>query len=124
MQGFTYELGHEGNHQVEKTDGLDESETQNGVGEELATEGRVAGNTVEEGSEDETDTDTGTSQTDGGGTHTQVLGDLDHSLSDLRRVGTLLDLESVAGGGLEEGGGLLALEGLERGGRACWGSTC
>lgn len=121
---FTYELGHEGNHQVEKTDGFDESETQNGVGEELATESRVAGNTVEEGSEDETNTNTSTSQTNGGGTHTQVLGDLDHGLSNLRRVGTALDLESVAGGGLEHRGGLLALESLERGGSACWRLTC
>jgi hypothetical protein len=112
------ELGHEGNHQVEKTNGLDESETKNGVGEELATEGRVAGNTVEKGGEDETDTDTGTSQTDGSGTHTEVLGDLDHSVRDLRRVGAALDLEGIAGGGLEERSGLLALEGLERAGRA------
>jgi hypothetical protein len=119
----TYELGHEGNHQVEKTDGLDESETQNGVREELATESRVAGNTVEESGEDETDTDTSTSQTNGGRAHTQVLGDLDHGLSDLGRVGTALDLEGVARSGLEEVGGLLALEGLERAGRACWSSV-
>lgn len=112
------ELGHEGNHQVEKTDGLDESETKNGVREELATEGRVAGNTVEEGGENETDTDTGTSQTDGSRAHTEVLGDLNHSLSDLRRVGATLDLEGIAGGGLEERSGLLTLEGLERAGRA------
>jgi hypothetical protein len=111
--GKTYELGHEGNHEIEKTDGLDESETQNGVGEELATEGRVAGNTVEEGGEDQTDTDTSTSQTNGCGTHTNVLGDLDHGLGDLRGVGTALDTEGIAGGGLEQVGGLLALEGLE-----------
>jgi hypothetical protein len=104
------ELGHEGNHQVEKTDGLDESETQNGVGEELTTEGRVAGNTVEESGEDKTDTDTSTGKTDGGGTHTQVLGDLNHGLGDLGGVGTALDLEGVAGGGLEKS---LALHGLE-----------
>lgn len=115
--GITYELGHEGNHEVEKTDGLDESETQNGVREKLATESRVAGNTGQEGREDETDTDTGTSQTDGGGTHTQVLGDLDHSLSDLRGVGTLL--ESLTGGGVDDLGSLLALDGLE--GVACEG---
>jgi hypothetical protein len=107
------ELGHEGNHQVEKTDGLDESETQNGVGEELATEGRVAGDTVQESGEDETDTDTSTGQTDGSGTHTNVLGDLNHGLGNLGGVGTLLDLEGVAGGGLQEVGLLLALEGLE-----------
>lgn len=38
------------------TNGLDESETQNGVGEELATERWVAGNSLEESSENETDT--------------------------------------------------------------------
>ena len=116
----TYELGHEGNHQVEKTNGLDEGETKNGVGEELATEGRVAGNTVEESGEDETDTDTGTSQTDGSGTHTDVLGDLNHGVGDLRRVGAALNLEGIAGGGLEERRSLLALEGLERGGCEVW----
>lgn len=112
----TYELGHEGNHEVEKTDGLDEGETQNGVREELATESRVAGDGVEEGGENETDTDTSTGQTDGGGTHTQVLGDLDHGLGDLRRVGAA-GLESLAGGGVDNLGGLLALDGLE--GVAC-----
>ena len=116
---ITYELGHEGNHEVEKTDGFDESETQNGVREELASESRVAGNTVQEGSEDETDTDTSTGKTDGSGTHTNVLGDLNHGLGDLGRVGAALALEGGAGGGLEQVGGLLALEGLEGGGNAC-----
>jgi hypothetical protein len=106
------ELGHEGNHEIEKTNGLDEGETQNGVREELATESRVAGDGVEEGGEDETDTDTSTGQTDGGGTHTQVLGDLDHGLGDLRRVGAA-GLESLAGGGVDDLAGLLALDGLE-----------
>lgn len=115
--GNTYELGHEGNHQIEKTNGLDESETQNGVREELATESGVAGNTVEQGSEDETDTDTGTSQTNGGGTHTQVLGDLDHSLGDLRGVSSAL--ESLASGGVDDLGGLLTLDGLEGSSIAC-----
>jgi hypothetical protein len=108
----TYELGHEGNHEIEKTDGLDESETQNGVREELATEGGVAGNAVQEGGEDETDTDTGTSQTNGGRAHANVLGDLDHGLGDLRGVGTALDGEGLAGGGID-GRHLLALDGLE-----------
>ena len=106
------ELGHEGNHQVEQTDGLDESETQNGVREKLATESGVAGNTVEEGGEDQTDTDTSTGQTDGGRTHTDVLGDLNHGLGDLGRVHAALGLESLAadGRGQDGGGGLLALE--------------
>jgi hypothetical protein len=51
-------LAHHGNHQIEETDGLDEGETKNGVREELATERGVTGDTLEEGSEDETDTDT------------------------------------------------------------------
>ena len=96
-------LAHHGNHQVEKTNSLNESETQNGVGEELTTHGWVTGDSGEEGSENETDTekmlefcavddgtycsevrivydcarsyspDTGTSKTDGSVTHTQVL---------------------------------------------------
>lgn len=111
IEVMTYELGHEGNHEVEETDGLDEGKAQNGVREELATEGGVAGDTVEEGGEDQTDTNTGTSQTDGGGTHTQVLGDLDHGLGDLGRVGALL--EGLAGGGVQDLGSLLTLDGLE-----------
>jgi hypothetical protein len=112
------ELGHEGNHEVEKTNGLDEGETQNGVGEQLSTEGRVAGNTVEESGEDETDTDTSTSKTNGGGTHTQVPGDLNHGLGDLGGVGTALDTEGVALGGLEDGRSLLALQSLHGGSSA------
>lgn len=115
---MTYELGHEGNHEVEETNSLDEGKTQDGVREELTTEGRVASNSVEEGGEDETDTDTGTSQTNGGRAHTQVLGDLDHGLGDLGRVGTALDLEGISGRGLEQGVDLLAPERLERAGRA------
>lgn len=117
-QVSTYELGHEGNHEIEKTNGLDESETQNGVGEELATESRVTGNTVQESSENKTDTDTSTGKTDGGGTHTQVLGNLNHGVGDLGRVGTA-GLESLAGAGAQDLGGLLALDGLE--GSGCGG---
>ena len=53
-------LAHHGNHEVEKTHGFDESETQNGVGEELTTESGVAGGTLEESGEHNTDTDGGT----------------------------------------------------------------
>lgn len=114
-RGCTYELGHEGNHEVEKTNGLDEGETQNGVGEQLATEGGVTGDTVQESGEDETDTDTSTSQTDGGGTHTQVLGDLNQGVGHLGAVGAGLLLEGRAGGGVDDA---LALGGLEGAGLA------
>ena len=52
-------LAHHGNHQVEQTNGFDEGKTQNGVREELTTEGRVTGDTEQESAEHETDTDTG-----------------------------------------------------------------
>ena len=51
-------LAHHGNHEVEKTNGFDEGETQNGVREELTTERGVAGNTLEESSENKANTDT------------------------------------------------------------------
>lgn len=119
-QDCTYELSHQGNHEVEKTNGLDEGETQNGVGEQLATEGGVAGNTVQESSEDETDTNTGTSQTDGGGTHTQVLGNLNEGVGHLGAVGAGLLLEGGAGGGVDDA---RALHGLDGGGHACGKKT-
>jgi Zn ribbon nucleic-acid-binding protein len=106
-------LAHHSNHQVEQTHGLDEGKAQNGVGEELATEGRVAGDTHEESGENETDTDTGTTETDGGGTHTNVLGDLNHGGGDLG--GVLAAGGSLEGLGLEEGGRLDALGGTEGG---------
>lgn len=110
------ELGHEGNHQIEQTDGLDEGETQNGVREQLATEGGVAGNTLDQGSENQTDTDTGTSQTDGSRAHTNVLGDLNHGLGDLGRVGAAAE-SSLLG----NDAGLGALDSLEGAGA---GSSC
>lgn len=108
-------LAHHGNHEVEQTDGLDEGKAQNGVGEELTTEGRVAGDTQQEGTEDETDTDTSTTETNGGRTHTQVLGDLNHSSGDFGGVvaASLLVGEDLASVGLDEVGGLLTLGSLE-----------
>lgn len=111
-------LAHHGNHEVEQTHGLDESETQNGVGEELATESRVAGNAHEQSGEDETDTDTGTTETGGGSTHTHVLGDLDHGVGN---VGGVLAAVLSVGEGLahvvvDEVGALGGLEGGGQGG--------
>lgn len=109
-------LAHHGNHEIEETHGLDEGETQNGVGEKLATESRVAGDRHEESGEDETDTDTGTTETDGSGTHTQVLGDLNHGGGDLGGVlAAGSGLEGLAGVGLEDGGSGDTLGGTEGG---------
>lgn len=91
----------EGNHEGEEARGFSESETQNGVREELTcdgglrqlipffcgrlnprfiwifsltTEGWVAGDTGDQRAEDRADTNTGTSQTDGSQTGTLHLG--------------------------------------------------
>jgi hypothetical protein len=93
----------ERHHECEQTSGLSEGETQNGVLEELTPEGRVAGNTLDETSENRTDTDTGTGETNGSETGTLDLGGSDHGgggrLSD---DATLLD--DVAGGVVAESG--------------------
>ena len=105
-------LAHHGNHEVEKTDGLNEGEAQNGVGEELATEGWVAGDTEEEGTEDQANANSRSAETDGSVTHTEVLGDLDHGVGHLGAVWAGLE----AGlGSLADHGGLLTLHGLEWG---------
>ena len=105
-------LAHHGNHEVEQTHGFDEGETQNGVGEELATQSRVAGNAHEQSGEDETDTDTGTTETGGGCTHTHVLRDLDHGVGDVGGVLTaVLDVgEGLTHVGVDHGGTLGGLE--------------
>ena len=103
-------------HQVEQTNSLDEGETQNGVREELTTERWVAGHSQQESAEHETDTNTGTTKADGGGTHTQVLGDLNKGVGHLRGVGALggdADLRRGGTCGVEEGG--CALHGVEGG---------
>jgi hypothetical protein len=109
---ITYELGQQGNHEIEKTNGLNEGETENGVGEQLSTEGRVAGSGVQKGGEHKTNTNTGTSQTDGSVTHTNVLGDLDHGLGNLGAV-CPATLEGISGGAVDDLGDLLTLNGLE-----------
>jgi hypothetical protein len=93
----------ERHHECEQTSGLSEGETQNGVLEELTPEGRVAGNTLDETSENRTDTDTGTGETNGSETGTLDLGGSDHGGgSGLSDDATLLD--DVAGGVVAESG--------------------
>lgn len=106
-----HELGHHGNHEVEKTNGLDEGETKNGVGEELATHAGVAADSKDESTEDDTDTDTGTTETNGGVTHAEVLRDLDEGVGHLGAVGAVGLLVELSGP--EDGRGLSALDGLE-----------
>lgn len=104
----TYEFGHEGNHEVEQTNGLDESKAENGVREELEAHAGIAGNASDECREYKADADTCASKTNSGRAHTQVPGNLHHSLGDLGRVqpSALKLIDGVAG----DGGGLLALE--------------
>ena len=93
----------EGHHEREKTSGLSEGETENGVLEELTPEGGVAGNTLDEATENCADTDTSTGKTDGSETSTLDLGGGDHGGSGgLSDDATLLD--DVAGGVVAESG--------------------
>lgn len=90
----------------------------------MTTHAGVTGNGSEESSEDHTDTDTGTTETDGSGTHTKVLGDLNHGSGDfgVEVTGRVLGHQLTGGGG-EDLGSLLTLDGLESGGTGGW-DTC
>ncbi len=61
-------------HETEQSHGLGQSESQNGVGEQLLLEGGVAGVTDDQGAEDGTDSGSGSSHADGGGTGADELG--------------------------------------------------
>jgi len=108
----------EGHHEREKTSSFSKGETEDGVLEELTPEGRVAGNTLDEATENRADTDTSTGKTDGSETSTLDLSGSDHGGSGgLGDDATLLD--DVAGGVVAEGtagsdeGALLGLAGCE-----------
>jgi hypothetical protein len=108
----------ERHHESEETSSFGEGETQNGVLEELTPEGWVAGNTLDEGTENRTDTNTGTSETDRGDTSTLDLGGGDHSgggrLSDdaagLDHVASGVVLEGIAEGAVLDEAVLLCLD--------------
>lgn len=126
---YLHVLAHHSNHQVEKSNGLDESETQNSVREQLAPHAGVTGHGHQESSEHHADTDTGTTETDGSGTHAQVLGDLHHGGGDLGgeatasghvAAGVREDLRGLLTLDGAEGGGLLAGLGADARGDACW----
>jgi hypothetical protein len=94
----------ERHHEGEEASSLGEGETENGVLEELTPKGGVAGDTLDEGTENRTDTDTSTSETDGSDTGALNLGSCDHGgggrLSDdaagLDDVAAGVVLESIA----------------------------
>jgi hypothetical protein len=69
----------EGHHEGEQTSGFSEGETKDGVLEELTTERRVASYTLDEATENSTDTNTGTSKTNGGETGTLNLSSSNNS---------------------------------------------
>lgn len=71
----------EGHHEGEQTSGLGEGEPENGILEELTTERWVAGNTLDETTEYSSDTNTGTSKTDGSNTGALDLSGSDHGSS-------------------------------------------
>jgi hypothetical protein len=62
------EENQEGNHQCEQSGSLSESESENGVGEELSTHGRVSRDTSDQSTEDRTDTSSRSNQTSSSGT--------------------------------------------------------
>ena len=66
----------EGHHQREQSGSLGEGETQNGVREQLTTEGWVACNTSDEGSEDRADTCSSSDETCRGSSGTDELASL------------------------------------------------
>ena len=69
----------ERHHEGEETGGFSKGETKNGVLEELTPEGRVTGDTLDEGAKNRSDTDTSTSKTDSGDTGALDLSGSDHS---------------------------------------------
>lgn len=93
----------EGHHEREETSGFSEGETQDGILEELTPERRVAGDTLDEGTEDGTNTNTGTSETDGSNTGTLDLGGGDHGGSS-RLSNDATALHDGAAGVVLEGG--------------------
>lgn len=92
----------EGHHEREETSSFGEGETQNGVLEELTPERRVAGDTLDEGTEDGSDTDTSTSETNRGNTGTLDLGGSDHGGGG-RLSNDATALDDVAAGVVLEG---------------------
>jgi hypothetical protein len=121
----------EGNHQREQSSGLSEGETQNGVREQLASEGWVPCNTGDEGTENRTDTSSGTDESSSSSSGSDELASTEDGSSD--RDGLSDDAAGLVagdvGGGVAEHGAAhdeaavagSRLESGDRGGWACGG---
>ena len=64
----------ESHHETEKSHGLRQGKTQNGIREELLFQGRVAGIADDQRAEDAADTSTRSGDSDGGSSSTNKLG--------------------------------------------------
>lgn len=67
------EQDHETHGEAEKSHSLGESESENGVGEELLLQRGITGISDDESSEDVSNTSSGSSDSDGGGSSSNVL---------------------------------------------------
>lgn len=104
---------HESNHEREQASSLSEREPQNSIREQLSPQARVASDTGDQRSEHRSDTHTGTSETDGRETRTDLSAGFDESVGELGGVGTSgLTGERGRDGGFED---VLTLGGLEGG---------
>lgn len=102
----------EGHHETEQTHGLGQSESQDGVGEELLLEGGVPGVADDEGSEDGSDSGSGAGDADGGGSGADELGG---------GVNVLLGHGGLKGAGVHRGGpGRLEKEKRKLDQPPCW----
>lgn len=107
------EADHESNHEREQPSSLREREPQNGIREQLSPQARVASDTGDQGSEHRSDTHTGTSETDGRETGTDLSAGFNESVGELGGVrADGLTGERSRNGGFEK---LLTLGGLEGG---------
>jgi len=93
----------EGHHEGEQTSGFGEGESQNGVGEELSTQSRVASNTSDEGSENRSDTLTGSDQADSSDTRADNLSGRHESGSLTSDTANLEVVDGAEGGWVADG---------------------
>ena len=91
------ELRHHSNHQIKQPNSLHERKTQNRIREKLSTERRVTSGSIDQSSEDETDSHARAREPDSCAAHTEVLTDFDHGLGDFGGVGATVGLGEAEG---------------------------